>query len=893
MAYGMWRVTCDKLMKLLRKIRTLFRKEKLDADMAEEMRHHLEAQMRRNLAAGMPSDEARFAAQRQFGNVASIQERAREVRGWDWLERLRKDLQFAVRHLLKTPGFTSIAILTLALGIGLNTATFSLLNVILLRPLPFAHSELLVELRRNTPQNSHGAFAPADYLDLKRVEASFGTFAGYSGQDVSLAEPGQPAELREARRVTADYFKVLDIEPEIGRAFRSEEEVYGRHRVVVLSHALWQSRFGGRQDVIGRTVRVDGEENEVVGVLPAWASDSRVIRETALFRPLAFTALERASRDKSWVNIIGRRSAALSETQGNDFVAAFGERLAAEYPGENDGCSWRSEDLLSATGSSNGNAIAAMLLGLSGCVLLIACSNLANFLLVRTIGRSHELAVRAALGASKLQLVRPLAVEALALALAGGGAALFVSVWSTHWLSAQSVASGGPPMTFPLDWRVLGFASGVSIFTALLFGVTPALFAIRIDVNDTLKRGTRGAAAGRGHNRLRHFLIIGQFALALTLVAGAGFIARGAGNFLRTHIGWDSSSVAQGSFELPKGKYPGPEQILAFDRQLLARLGQVPGVQAASLSYRMPYDGPVGPRPYLVGGRELPAKGQEPAATYNGITDDYFAVAGIRLLRGRTFNSTDTAASHRVVIINESMARTLFPDESPIGRRLAVAGKEKPDWAEIVGVAADIRSLAVYQRPIPFQIYHPFVQEPWQNARFAVRTSGVAPESVLGSLRAAVAGLDPDLPVRELMTAEATIKHFAFELTLLRNILGTFALLGLSLAALGIYGTIARSVTQRSGEIGIRMALGANVADIVRMVLGSGARLALGGAGLGVFGAYGLARLVGSIMPSLQTDGDLVLGLSTAVLVWIALVACYLPARKASKIDPMVALRAE
>jgi predicted permease len=861
--------------------------------MSAEMSAHIDGLVERHIAAGMPPADARYAALRKFGGVEQIKERCRDERGWTWFEQMRQDLRCAVRVLAKAPGFTSVVVLTLALGIGLNTATFSLLNVTVLRPLPFAHSELLVELRRSTPQSSHGAFAPADYLELKRAEASFGTFAGYSGQDISLAEPGRPAELREAMRVSADYFKVLDIEPEIGRAFRPEEELYGRHRVAVLSHALWQSRFAGRQDVIGRTVRLDGEENEVVGVLPAWASDSPVLREIALFRPLAFTAKETASRSQSWVNIIGRRSAALSEAQGNEFVAAFGERLTAEYPGENDGCSWRSEDLLSATGSSNGKAIAAMLLGLSGCVLLIACSNLASILLVRTISRSHELAVRAALGASKLQLVRPLALEALALALAGGGAALFVSVWSTHWLSAQSVASGGPSMSFPLDWRVLGFALGVSIFTALLFGVTPALFAIRVDVNDTLKRGARGATAGRGHNRLRQFLIIGQFALAMTLVAGAGFIARGADNFLRTHIGWDSNSVAQGSFELPKGKYPGSEQILAFDRQVLARLGQVPGVQAASLSYSMPYDGPVGPRSYLVDGREPPVKGQEPAATYNGITDDYFAVAGIRLLRGRTFNSTDTAASHQVVIINESLARTLFPQESPIGHRLAVAGKEKSEWAEIVGVASDIRSLAVYQRPIPFQIYHPFVQEPWPNVRFAVRTSGVAPESVLGSLRAVVAGLDADLPVRGLMTAEATIEHFGFELTLLRNILSTFALLGLSLAALGIYGTIARNVTQRSGEIGIRMALGANVADIVRMVLGSGVRLALCGASLGVLGAYELARLVTGIMPSLQTDGDLVLGLSMVILVWVALVACYLPARKASRIDPAVTLRGD
>jgi predicted permease len=358
-------------------------------------------------------------------------------------------------------------------------------------------------------------------------------------------------------------------------------------------------------------------------------------------------------------------------------------------------------------------------------------------------------------------------------------------------------------------------------------------------------------------------------------------------------VGWDSSAIAQGSFELTKTKYPGRDQILAFDHEVVERLAQLPGVQAASLSYGLPYDGPFGPRAYLVEGRDRPAEGQEPVATFNGVTDDYFAVAGIHLLRGRAFNAADFAASRKVVIVNESMARALFPNEDAIGRRLAVAGNEKQEWAELVGVVADVRTLAVYRRPIPFQIYHPLAEEPWPNVRFAVRTAGIAPESAVPSLRGAIAGLDPDLPLRELMTAEATIERHGFELTMLRNILGTFSLLGLGLAAMGIYGVLARNVAQRCGEIGIRMALGANVADVVRMVLGSGVRLAAIGTGLGVVGACGLAGLIAGIMPSLKTDNGLVLGVSTGVLLSIALVACWLPARGAARIDPMNALRCE
>lgn len=879
-------------MKFLRKIHALLRRRRFEAEMAEEMRLHLELLAERERAAGRSAAEARFTAQRRFGHLASIQERARDVRRWAWLERWLKDLRFAARNLRRSPGFTVAAVVTLALGIGLNTAAFSLLNSLWLRPLPFDHPDQLVRLRRSTPADPNGGFAPGDYLELRRDEAPFGRFAAFSDQSVSLAEPGQPAERVDLRSVAADYFDLLGIRPELGRGFLPEEEDCGRHRVVVLSHALWEDRFARSPGAIGRTIRIDGEEYEIVGVLPPRASDDRLIRQTALFRPLAFTAAERMSHGNPSVDIIGRRSAGLTEAQGREFVATVGRRLAVAFPRENGGSAWRCEDLLGSTGNASGKAIVAMLLGLTGCVLLIACSNLANLLLARTIGRVRELAVRAALGASRGHLIRPLALEALMLAALGGGAALAVALRATSWLSDQSVASGGAPMHFPLDWRVLGFAVGASVFTALFFGVAPAYYATRFDLNDALKRGAHSTTASRGHSRLRQALAIAQFAIALPLVAGAGFFARGAANFLREHVGWDPRQLAHGAFRLPASHYPGTGEILAFDRQVLAGLRRLPGVQSASLSYGMP-DWPLGPRGYLVAGRERPARGTEPAASYNGVMGDYFAATGIRLLRGRVFTAADSATGPRVIIINESMASALFPGEDPLGQHLAPAGTEKPEWAEIVGVVADVGSMAVYRRAIPFQTYHPFAQEPWRDVRIAVRTASVAPASVLPSLRAVVTGLDPDLPVSQLMTVDAMLEHSAFELTMMRNMLGTFALLGLALAALGIYGVLARTVAQRTGEIGIRVALGAEPAGVVRMILGSGLRVALIGAGLGILGACALSRLVAAIMPSLQTNGGLVLGVSAAMLVLVSLAACWLPARRAARVDPLVALRAE
>jgi predicted permease len=388
-------------------------------------------------------------------------------------------------------------------------------------------------------------------------------------------------------------------------------------------------------------------------------------------------------------------------------------------------------------------------------------------------------------------------------------------------------------------------------------------------------------------------LVIGQFAMALILVTGAGLFASGANNFFRRRAGWDSRPVAQGSFELTGRKYAEPTQVLAFHRRVLEKLRQLPGVEAVSLSYGLPCDGPAGPRPYLVEGREMPAKGQEPVATYNGVTDDYFTITGIRLLRGRTFNAADNASARRVVMINESMAAALFSDGTPLGRHLAVAGTDKPDWAEIIGVVADVRSLTIYRQPVAFQVYHPLAQEPWAFARFAVRVAGPAPESVVASLRTAISELDPDLPVRELMTADAMIEHWGFELVLLRNMLSTFALLGLGLAVLGIYGVIARSVVQRSGEIGIRMALGATLGDVISLIVRGGARLALIGAAVGMLGALGLTRFIASLMPALEPDNYTILAGATGILVMIAMAACYLPARKAAKVDPIAALRAE
>lgn len=803
------------------------------------------------------------------------------------------ELKFAFRSLLRDPGFTLIAVVTLTLGIGLNTAMFSFMNGLLLRPLQFPEAGQLSKLSRATPQIQYGGFSPADFGDLKRDEASFGRFAGYRQLGMTLADPGRPTEWQNALLVSADFFEVLGVQPQLGRVFRPDEEISGNHRVVLLSEALWQDRFGRATDVIGKTVRANGETYEIIGVLPATASDFRIFGPVGLFRPLALTGSERTDRRAQWLNILGRRDRSISAQQGEAFVTAFGARLAVDFPSEHGGSSWRSEGLGLAGMSPTGKAMIAMILGLSGFVLLIACSNLANIFLARALERNREMALRAALGASRRQLLRPLAWESLLLVTLGGVGALLVSAWTSRWLHSMIVISGGPAAEFPLDWRVLGFALAISALTLGFFVVAPAVVTLRVNTNDALKSGARGTTSGRGSQRLRHSLIVGQFALAMILLTGAGFFARGFAAALKQEHGWQSEGVVQGFVLLPDARYPGGGEITSFHQQAIERLTQLPGVVAASFSYSLPFLGLRDSCPYVVEGRETSALGRAAAAKLNAITPGYFSVTGTRLLDGRAFTDADSAGSLRIVIINQTMARTLFPNDNPVGRRVARFGANPPDWAEIVGVVADARSFDVAQSPAQMQIYHPLAQEPRHGGYFAVRTAGVAPTTVIEPIRSVLAAMDSELQLRDLMTTDVNMESLTTQMRLFGTLLVAFAALGVLLAAVGIYGVMAHSTAQRTGEFGVRMALGAQAADVTRLVLRGGLRIALLGTAIGLAGGVGFSRLLAAVLPSMDASGGLVMASATTLMALVALAACWLPARRAAKVDPMVALRTE
>lgn len=878
-------------MNIFRRLRTLFRRRDVEAEMAEEMRFHLEQRAADYAADGLAPDAARLAAQRKFGNTAALQERARDTFGWGALERFAQDLRFAARQLVRTPGFTLLAVLTLGLGIGANSSMFSITNGIMLKPLPYANVDRLERIWRATPQFRQGNFSASDVVALREAEAAYGEFAAYRSRAASLSDPGTPAELASSALATANFFSVLGVQIELGRAFRPGEDTPGRDKVVILSQRVWRNRYGARPDILGRTVRIDGEPHEVIGVLPVSFNDWRHLGNIDFFRPLALTPAQIADRTDQTYRVIGLRAPSTDAPRAVSFLSELSARQARAFPAENAGTSWWSEDLIIASYGSP--ATLALLIALSGFVLVLACANLANLYLVRTITRTREFAVRAALGASRLQLMRPLLAESLLLSIAGGAVAVFVIQGFHQWTRVRSTGDNGEQVNFALDPKVLAWTLGASLLTALAFGLLPALYARRVDLNETLKSGARGSTGGRGTQLFRRLLVVGQFALALVLLSGAAIFIRGLDDLHRRQGGWDAAQLVNGTIALPAATYRDDDAILSFQRRALERLRGLPGVEAATFATFEPFFFWSEILKFQIDGQPRPAAGLEPAARINTVEHAYFTTVKTPLVAGRVFDATDTPTSKRVYLVSQSTARALFPDGTALGRRLAPATDGVPEWGEIVGIVADVETVEPDSNLVPHQIYRSIVQHPARNFELFVLVQGTEPASFVADIRAVFTALDADLPIRALRPAQKSIERSLYQLGVLRDMLTAFGLLGLALAAMGIYGVLARTMAQRNGEFAIRLALGATAHEITRLVFASGARLALAGSVLGLVGAVGVARVLVANYPGIRSNNVLILGASTVFLLAVALVACWLPARRAAKVDAISALRAE
>jgi putative ABC transport system permease protein len=876
-------------MNLLRTLSLFFRRKKLDADMAEEMREHLERRTQANLAAGMSPEEARFAARRSFGGVDQLKEIAREQRGWFWAETLQRDVGHALRSLRKTPGFTMIALLTLALGIGVNTSMFSVLNALQWRT-PYPDDERLVRLFRTTPQSPFILLSAANFLDVRAQATAFAQLAAVTWVDYGLAEPGQPAERLRGLNVTADFFPMLGIAPEIGRTLTAEDDQPGKNDVVVLSYAAWQRFFGGDPAVRGRQLRLSGETVTVVGVMPERFEWVNLWSHIDVWRPMAFSDGTRVDRSRNFLNAVGRLKPGVTLAQAQAEMTVIGQRLAADYPAANAGNKLQILPLARSVQDPIQARLTWFVVALAGFVLAIACVNLANLQFARHAARVREQAIRAALGASRGRLMAAVLVESVLLSLLGGAVGLLLAFWCNDVLSRRMVYDSVPGIPIALDWRVLAFAFFVANATGLAFGLLPAWFASRPDVQDALKQGSRGSTASRAQHRWRHALIVAEVALALILLSSAGFFLRGLDGFATRERGWKTENLLTAYVALPAARYPDDAALLAFYERLQTRLGALPGVERASLSWTLPFYSLGSTQFFLVEGWPPPAAGSELRREIGTVSPEYFETLGIPLVAGRNFTAADLNGPGRL-LVSEAMARQLWPGESPLGKR--IRHPDRAEWLEVIGVVGNVGTATNLEHPAAtYQTYRLLARDPGRNLALALRSTG-EPANLAEAVRRAVAELDPELPLLNLRPASLTIALNLGNFTLGGWLLSGFALLGLLLAALGLYGVISGSVTQRTHEIGIRMALGAQVHDVLRLVLGQGLRLTLLGAAIGIAGSVGMGRVLAAMIPAFPAAEFLTGAGVTLVLLIVALTASWLPARRATKVDPMVALRAE
>ncbi|HVT74434.1 MAG TPA: ABC transporter permease [Lacunisphaera sp.] len=797
-------------------------------------------------------------------------------------------LRLAARSLRKSPGFTLTAVATLALGIGVNTAMFSVVNTLLLRPAPYPQPDRLVRLFRTTAEARDWTLSLPDLRDAATSDA-FATVTPFQWWSFSLAEPGQPAELLHGAIASANLFTTLGVQPFLGRGFTAEEQQPGRDRVAVISHEYWQRHFGGDRTVIGRVLRIDGQGVEVIGVMPAQAEYPLFWGRLDLWRPLPLNNDWRESRDVRWLNAIARLKPGVPAAQAQASASAIAGRLAHDFPGTNAGQGLAVVPLVGSELNAAHRALTWLTLGLSGFVLLIACANLGNLQLARHAARVRDLAVRAALGASRGRLVREALVESLLLAAAGGATGL-VLAWGLMALLAPQML--WPADSISLDHRVIGFVVLATLVAGLVSGCAPAWFTARTDVNGGLKSDGRGTTGDRSRQRARQALIVSQVAFSLVLLAGSGFFLRGLQRFLAQDPGWRIEGLAKGTLTLPDTVYRDDASRHAFHQRVLERVARLPGVESAALATEIPLQETNSARAFEVEGRPAPPPGREPIAYGSNVTAGYFSTLGLKLVAGRIFSDDAGPDDPRQIVINESMARQLWPGQSALGKRIRDTGTVWHPWLEVVGVVRDATFAGSFGAvPTRLQYYMSLAQNPWGYFTLVVR--GAAPPALVEPIRRAVGELDPDLPVVGLMPMQDAVVDAQQEFRMANKLLVAFAALGLGLAAIGLYGVISAFVVQRTREFGIRLALGAPPQNVLLMVLGRGAGLTVIGAAAGLGCAVALLRVLGSLFPGLPGEDWVGITGAVVVLLLVTLAACWLPARRATKVDPMVALRAE
>jgi putative ABC transport system permease protein len=873
------------------RLRAIFRRENVLRDIEEELRVHVEMETETNIKRGMAPDEARAAALKSFGNLVRNTERGCDIRGGGWLETFWQDMRYGLRMMLKNPGFTMIAVLTLALGIGMNTAIFSVVNAVLLRALAYPQAERIVVLwGKNESLKLNQAEFPAsypDFMDWRERSRSFTQLAAMLPGSFNLSGAGEPERIGGAS-VSADFFNALGVGVALGRAFDAGEERSGAEPVVVLSDSLWRRRFGADPQIIGRTVALDGKQYRIIGIMPAGFSFPHGTDLPSLFgfpeRVELWTSLippeyQRTQRGNRGMVVLARLKPGVTLAAARSEMSAIAGQLEAEYPGTNRGFGIEVTPLYEQIVGAIRPALLT-LFAATGFVLLIACANVTNLLLARATARRKELVIRAALGAGRLRIARQMLTESLLLAGLGGVAGWLLARW------AMSVLLGLGSDRLPradevgMDYRLLGFTALLSLLTGFVFGMVPAWQAARLNLNETLKASGQNTA--RGGQRARSLLVVAEVALTLVLTVGAGLLVRSFLRLQQVDIGFNLQNLLTAQINLPLRQYPDVSQWSSYFNRLLERVESLPGVQSAALTQYLPVSGAGGSVGFQIEGR-LAEPGQWPSAGIRRVSRGYFRTLGIPLTRGRDFTAEDEQAK-TAVIINEAMARRFWPDAEPTGQRINLFGSAR----EIVGVVKDVHYSAVDKAPDP-AIYEPAIL--WF-AHLVIRTSN-EPLGHLAAVRAEVQVLDRNLPLAKVATLEqlhaASMAGRRFNTMLL----GLFSAVALLLATAGVYGVLSYTVTQNTREIGVRMALGAQAHDVLKLVVGQGLTLTALGIAIGLMAAIAMTRLMAGLLYEVGAADPLTFAGVALLLFAAAAAACCLPARRATKIDPLGALRQE
>ncbi|MCM3901003.1 MAG: ABC transporter permease, partial [Pyrinomonadaceae bacterium] len=795
------------------------------------------------------------------------------------METLLRDIRYGIRSLTKRPGFTVVALIALALGIGANTAIFSLVNGVLLRPLPFAEPDRLVWMWGNIRNGGNRAsVSPPDFLDFRKENKTFEEFAASFTMPLALnlTGSGEPERL-SASGITGNYFQALGAKPLLGRTFVLENEKPGNDQVVVLSYALWQKRFGGDPAIVGKTIALDGKAREVIGVMPQHFNFPRA---AGLWIPINFDIdPDMKLRKAHFMRPIGKLKEGVTIAQAQADMDVIARRLEEQYPESNTGWGLR---LVSLREELVGNTRPTLfiLLGAVGFVLLIACANVANLLLVRAAARQKEIALRTALGAGRFRIVRQMITESVLLALMGGTLGTLLAIWGVDLLVTLSADNIPSTAQVGIDATVLGFTLLISLLTGVLFGLAPALRTMNLNLTDSLKEGGRSGSEGARRNRTRSVLVVIESAVAVMLLVGAGLLVRSLIQLQNTSPGFDAHNVMTMNITLSRQKYSTPEKASSFFQELEGRVSGLPGVESVGLVTELPLSGQLNDMPFTVEGRPPVTIDQAFDADFRRVNQHYLSTLRIPLLRGRNFTEQEVRQSARVLLISELLASQVFPNEDPIGKRLITVMSPQP-W-EIIGIVGDIRDRALETQPFP-AMYMPTYASGRIN--LVIRTQG-DPTSITAAVRKEVHALDPDQPVADVKTMEQWVETAVAGPRYRTLLLGLFALLALVLASTGIYGVMSYSVAQRTHEIGVRMALGARQLDVLKLVVLQGMGLVLIGVAVGLLASFALTRVMSTLLFGVGAKDPVTFAVVATLLTLVALVACYLPARRATKVDP-------